>query len=112
MGFESNIISKCVMNINNEKKLAIILYVDDILILWENENDAKWLVSRLREKFDSITEETSDEFKYLGMYVEMDWKGRYSIDIIVNTVNKSLGEVEQGKNSRIYAGKDPFKRYR
>ena len=51
LGFVSNNASKCVMNLKNERELTIILYVDDILSLWESEESAKWLVSEIRKKF-------------------------------------------------------------
>lgn len=88
-----------------------MVYADDILILWENEQNAKWLVDKIREKFESITEETSDAFILLGMYLDIDKKGRYLIDMqehVENAVNKHLGDITFTKISFVPGGKDPF----
>ena len=58
-----------------------MLYVDDVLILWYKLQDIEWLVKKLRERFTSITVETSDAFTYLGMYLEINCEGNYSIDM-------------------------------
>ena len=56
--------------------VTIVLYVDDILVLWYKEGDMKWLVRKLRSRFTLLTAKTSDVFTYLGMYLEIDRKSR------------------------------------
>ena len=56
LGFESNWVSKCVMNLDKDNiKLTIVLYVDDLLVLWYKEEDMEWLVRKLRKRFTSLT---------------------------------------------------------
>ena len=59
----------------------MVLYVDDILILSDKRKDSDWLVQNLEKRFETITVENSDKFTYLGMYVEIDKDGKYSIDM-------------------------------
>ena len=71
LGFKSNWVSVCILKLERDgRKLTLILYVDDILILWEDFLDAEWLIKKLNMEFnDSLTHETSKSFTYLGMYV-------------------------------------------
>ena len=66
LGFVSNWVSKCVMNLEKDQiKLTIVLYVDDVLVLWYRIQDMEWLVEKLRSRFTSLTVEKSDGFTYL-----------------------------------------------
>ena len=70
MGFESNIVNKCVLNMSKDgRKLTIILYVDNILLFWFRIEDSKWFVKKLEKKFGKLSVETSNAFTYLGMYL-------------------------------------------
>ena len=76
LGFKSNWVSKCVLNMSKDGMvLTLVLYVDDLLIWWHKIGDMEWLVGKLREKFDTLTVETSDTFMYLSMYIEIDRDG-------------------------------------
>ena len=83
LGFKSNWVSVCILNMTKDgRELTLILYVDDILILWKDYKDAEWLIEKLNFEFDnSLTHKTSRGFTYLGMYVEIDKEGRYSVDM-------------------------------
>ena len=83
LGFKSNWVSVCILNLDKGgRMLTLILYVDDILILWRNIEDANWLIEKLNVEFNnSLTHETSKDFTYLGMYVKIDDKGSYSVDM-------------------------------
>ena len=114
LGFESNWVSKCVMNLDKDDvKLTIVLYVDNILVLWYKEGDMEWLVRKLRSRFTSLTAGTSDGFTYLGMYLEIDCKGGYSIDMgdyIEKTCEAHMVDGDKRrifeKGSKVPAGKD------
>jgi hypothetical protein len=72
MGFTQNTVDKCVLNmIRNGKQLTLCVYVDDILALSENAEDLKWLEGELKEAFDEIQAEISEDFSYLGMHISM-----------------------------------------
>ena len=63
LGFKSNWVRKCVLNMSKDNRiLTLVLYVDNLLILWYKIEDMEWLVEKLREKFDTLTVETSDTF--------------------------------------------------
>ena len=102
------------MNLDkNEIRLTIVLYVDDILVLWYKIEDLEWLVGKLRSRFTSLTVETLDGFTYLGIYLEIDRKGRYSIgmeDYIVNTCEAHMQDSDNKcvfeKGFKVPAGKD------
>lgn len=80
--FKSNWLSKCMLNFSKDcMVLTLVLYVDDVLLIWFKIEDIEWLVEKLRERLTSLTMETLDAFTYLGMYLEIDCNGNYSIDI-------------------------------
>ena len=116
LGFKSNWVSKCVMNYTKDGvELTIVLYVDDLLILWVEVGNMRWLVSELRQRFVSLTVETSDAFTYLGMYLERNRKGQYSIDMcdfIVKTCEAHMKDKDDKrayeKGSKVPGGKDLF----
>lgn len=80
-GFKSNWISTCVLNLcKDERALTLILYVDDILVLWRVLADVGWLIVKLNEEFEgSLTHKTSQAFIYLRMFIKIDEEGKYSI---------------------------------
>ena len=52
LGFKSNWVSKCIMNLDQDGLiLTIVLYVDDLLVLWYKEEDMHRLVKKLIERF-------------------------------------------------------------
>lgn len=54
---------------------------------------------------------TSGAFTYLGMYLEINKRGRYSIDMqeyVENTVKEHFGEVKLTKVPGVPTGKDQF----
>lgn len=70
-------------------------------------------MQNLEKRFETIAVEKSDKFTYLGMYVEIDKDGKYSIDMedyIKNTVEKHMEEREMTRIPMVPAGKDFLRR--
>ena len=114
LGFESNWVSVCILNLERDgRKLTLILYVDDILILWSNYSDTKWLIGKLNGEFNnSLTHETYKGFTYLGMYVEIDDQGWYFVDMEEyqrNAVISYCGDENKIMNTTTPASSDLFK---
>ena len=96
-------------------ELTIVLNVDDVLILWYKLQDMELLVKKLRERFTSLTVETSDAFMYLGMHLEINHEGNYFIDMCDYILKTCESHMEDNVKKRIFekrsevpAGKDLF----
>ena len=91
------------MNLTKDgMQLTIVLYVDDLLVLWFRVEDMEWLVVELKRRFVSLTVETSDAFTYLGMYLEINRKGNYSIDMCDYIVKTCESHMESKENKRVF----------
>ena len=67
------------MNMSKDgMELTIVIYMEYVLILWLRFQDMEELVTKLMEQFTSLTAEMYDAFTYMGMYLEIDRKGKYS----------------------------------
>ena len=66
---------------------------------------------KMRERFDSLTEETSEGFTYLGMFVRINKKGNYEVDMedyIKKAVVSHLGDGKAVRATGVPAQKDLF----
>jgi Reverse transcriptase (RNA-dependent DNA polymerase). len=63
LGFKKNEKDPCVMyKTTDEGKLFIIaLYVDDILMLCEDEDEFDWLIKELKKEYKEVAVERGDE---------------------------------------------------
>ena len=63
--------NKCVLNLKDTygKHCTIVLYVDDLLVLAENENMITELHSQLTARFDGVSISTDTDLSYLGMHI-------------------------------------------
>ena len=86
MGFKPNDIDPCVMNkFINGKQCTLVIYVDDILILSERNEDIEWVLQALQKRFDDVKVEKGNDLSYLGMHIIMqDGKVTLSILFICN----------------------------
>jgi hypothetical protein len=89
LGFVPNTIDNCVLNKrDDDKDITIVLYVDDILMLSENQTDIDWLIGALKSEYGELTVETGNSFTYLGMGLEtiQDGNMRLRMDAYVEGV--------------------------
>ena len=69
-GFVANPTDPCVVNtIRNDKQITLVIYVDDILILTEDEDNIEWVYKILKRKFDEVKIERGNDLSYLGMHI-------------------------------------------
>jgi histone deacetylase 1/2 len=72
LGFVANDIDPCVMNKTMDSSMmTIVLYVDDILVMSERNDDIKWLIVELEKEYGEVACELSNKFTYLGMGMEV-----------------------------------------
>jgi hypothetical protein len=70
MGFTHNAVDKCVMNQTiNGKQCTLVIYVDDILVLSQDDASLEYVIGGLKGAFKEVTTEKSDDFSYLGMRI-------------------------------------------
>jgi Reverse transcriptase (RNA-dependent DNA polymerase). len=92
LGFKKNDKDPCVMHKTTDKgKLFIIaLYVDDILMLCEDEEEFDWLIEELKKEYNEVAVERGDELSYLGMALKRNADGSFEISMeayIKNVLN-------------------------
>ena len=92
LGFIQNKMDPCVMYKTTEsgKLLIIVLYVDDVLILCENDDAISWVIDELRKEYKEVAVERGDELSYLGMALKRNNDG--SFEISMETYIKSVLE--------------------
>ena len=71
LGFEHNSHDWCVIS-NKTKKgsLVLVIYVDDILVIGDDDDEVIDLIRKLEKKYETVVVERSDEFTYLGMVLK------------------------------------------
>jgi hypothetical protein len=80
LGFKSNSYNTCVMKTETRNgTIIIILYVDDILVLSDSEEDIVWLKGELEKEYETLSIETSDSFTYLGMVLHKQKDGTIQV---------------------------------
>jgi hypothetical protein len=65
----------------NGKLLIIVLYVDDILMLCEDNNAIDWLIGELRREYKEVSVERGDEISYLGMALKRCQDGSFELSM-------------------------------
>jgi Reverse transcriptase (RNA-dependent DNA polymerase). len=77
LGFVQNSIDNCILNKRSDgHNVTIILYVDDILILSNQESDVHWLIDALKSEYGELSIESGTRLNYLGMVLDMMQKWR------------------------------------
>lgn len=73
MGYSPNEVDPCVMNKSlNGKQCALVIFVDDILVLSQDQHEIDEVVKGLKEKYAEIQFKTGNDFSYLGMHILLD----------------------------------------
>jgi transposase InsO family protein len=71
VGFKQNKSDECLYTLQNEERwIAVVVYVDDILIVGKTVADAKWAKLKIEERFS--LSETSEAKFYLGIQICRD----------------------------------------
>ena len=93
-GFVPNPIEPCVLNRRRPggKQLTVVLYVDDLLVMSEDESEILWFKAHLEEHFPEVTFHSGSILDYVGMTLDFaSSPGRLvvtmkqSIDDIIST---------------------------
>jgi hypothetical protein len=72
LGFRITPSDECVLHLKRERgrDVMILLYVDDLLVLAQDERDLDWVKGAVEKKYEKVTYERSDRMSYLGMVLE------------------------------------------
>jgi Reverse transcriptase (RNA-dependent DNA polymerase). len=101
LGFKKNDKDNCVMHKRTAdgKLFIIVLYVDDILMLCEDEREIDWLIGGLEKEYKEVSVERGDELSYLGMVLKRKDDGSFelSMEAYVKNVLESFAEYEDVK---------------
>jgi Arginine methyltransferase-interacting protein, contains RING Zn-finger len=101
LDFEMNPIDNCVMHkvTENGKLLIIVLYVDDILMLCEDDDAIDWLIAELEKEYKEVSVERGDEISYLGMALKRCDDGSFevSMEAYIKDILASFPEYESIK---------------
>jgi Reverse transcriptase (RNA-dependent DNA polymerase). len=101
LGFEMNPVDNCVMHkvTENGKLLIIVLYVDDILMLCEDDDAIDWLIAELKKEYKEVSVERGDEISYLGMALKRCNDGSFeiSMEAYIKDILASFPEYESIK---------------
>jgi hypothetical protein len=90
LGYIINSVDKCVLTKTiYGKQCTILLYVDDILILCEREEEIKYVIESCRSKYKEITSSIGNDFCYLGLHVVLkDGKAIISMEGYISEILK------------------------
>jgi len=74
MGFVKSDIDPCVMVAHRDgRRILVVIYVDDLLVLTYNAKDAEWAINGLKGRFKRVKCRTGEKsFDYLGMRVTIN----------------------------------------
>jgi len=74
MGFVKSDIDPCVMVAHRDgRRILVVIYVDDLLVLTYNAKDAEWAINGLKGRFKRVKSRTGEKsFDYLGMRVTIN----------------------------------------
>ena len=50
--------------------MVLVIYVDDILAVYNDEKEVEWLTQTLKEEYETIVVEAGWKFTYLGMVLQ------------------------------------------
>ena len=72
-GFVPNPIEPCVLNRRRPggKQLTVVLYVDDLLVMSEDESEIMWFKAHLEEHFPEVTFHSGSILDYVGMTLDL-----------------------------------------
>ena len=102
IGFRSNLYDNCVMRRKTEYgTMLLILYVDDILVLSDDERDNHWLIHELEKEYGTISVDLKDSFTYLGMVLKKESNGEIQV-YIPGYIQMMLSEYEKRRNIKSY----------
>ena len=73
MGFVKNEIDPCVMVMHRDgRRISVVIYVDDLLVVTEHTEDADWVLNGLKRSFKKVKGQSGEtSFDYLGMRVNI-----------------------------------------
>jgi Reverse transcriptase (RNA-dependent DNA polymerase) len=73
LGFVQNEHDQCVYNMMRKgKEITVVIYVDDLLVTTELQENMDWMTQQLRDKYKEVSHEQKDKMSYLGMVVERE----------------------------------------
>ena len=102
LGFKSNSYDNCVMKKETRNgTIIIILYVDDILVLSDSEEDIGWLKGELEKEYETLSIETSDSFTYLGMVLHKQKDGTIQVHM-PGYIEMTLNEYQKMRTIKQY----------
>ena len=88
LGFVAHPLDDCVLILQTKAGvLYIVLYVNDFLLLADQEIMIEWLLQGLENKIFTIVTDTADSFMYLGMIVS---KEKDAIAVHIEVIYKTL----------------------
>lgn len=88
LGFKVNPLDRCVLVRRDKTSYTIIiLYVDDILVLTNQEKIIGWVHKRLEDEYETVEADTLDSFTYLGMVMSTEPNGMLSVSMQGYTAN-------------------------
>jgi Reverse transcriptase (RNA-dependent DNA polymerase). len=91
----------CVMykRTKDGKLFIIVLYVDDILMLCEDDKEIDWLIDELKNEYKEVSVEQGDEISYLGMVLKRNDGGSFEISMkaYIKNVLESFPEYDDLK---------------
>ena len=110
LGFVKNEVDDCVWNtVINGKQLTLILFVDDVLVTCEHDAGLKWIIDKLKERYENIKSSDGNVLSYLGMQIK--WGQSPNHEISVDTcyyLETVLQEYEVSGTATSPAGNNMF----
>jgi hypothetical protein len=92
-GFEANPLDPCVMNKEGKhgKQMTVCIYVDDLLITSEDNEEIEELLLYLNNVYKNITKKTEKVISYLGMTIDLSSEGKavVTMEAYINDILKS-----------------------
>ena len=98
-GFKSNSYDNCVMRKKTKYgTMILILYVDDILVLSDDERDNHWLVHELEKEYGTVSVDLKNTFTYLVMVLKKGKNGEIQV-YMSGYIEMMLSEYEKTRKS-------------
>jgi hypothetical protein len=100
-GFVANPTDPCVLNaIRNGKQITLVVYVDDIMILTEDDDNIEWVYKTLCKEFDDVKIERGNDLSYLGMHIVIkDGVVEMSMEAFIDEALKEYGADVTARNT-------------
>jgi hypothetical protein len=75
LGFSRNPVDPCVLTKGHGVNRTILtVFIDDILVLSKDDKENDRIKKELRARLDDVKAETSNDFSYLGMHIQLKRK--------------------------------------